>query len=351
MTSHSESPVLGVAPLRHRFDARRPRVRAGALILVVLLLALGFGIWLATRSEGSAATSPVPRYAEAAAISASELKTLAAAIGQPIYWAGPQQNVRYELTRAEDGRIWIRYLPPGAKIGERAEPYLTIGTYPMRNAFAATQAIASRRGSTRINVGPGAVAFYTAAHPTSVYVAYRASDYQIELFDPSAEQARQFVASGQIRLAPGSNSATTGAGGSAVALDAAGLKARTAAAASPVYWAGPQQNVSYELTQTSNGRTYVRYLPTGVKAGSKTRYLTIGTYPLQNALAATKAAAKGSGAVAIDVGHGGFGFYSRSSPSSVYLAYPGENVQMEVFDPSPREAQQVASSGRLRPVR
>jgi hypothetical protein len=286
-------------------------------------------------------------------LSAGGLKTLAAVVGRPIYWAGPQQNVRYEVTRAEDGRIWVRYVPPGAKIGERTEPSLAIGTYPMKNAFAATQAIASRRGSTRIDLGPGAVAFYSAAHPTSVYVAYRASDHQIELFHPSAERARQLVQSGQLRLAPGSKGGATAteAGGFAVALDVQGLRARAAATARPIYWAGPQQNVTYELTQTSNGRAYVRYLPRGVKAGATTGYLTVGTYPLQNALAATKAAAKRSGGVAIDLGHGGFGFYARSSPSSVHLAYPGEDSQVEVFDPSPRRAQEVASSGRLRPVR
>ena len=350
MTAHSESPVPGVLAPRHRFDARRRRIRAAALIVVLLLVGLGLGFWFATRDDGSASTSPVPTHATAAAISIRGLKTFAAAAGQPIYWAGPKQNVQYELTRARDGRVWVRYLPVGSKIGERTTPYLTIGTYPVKNAFAATQAIAKRKGSTRIDAGPGAVAFFGAAHPTSVYVAYRGSDYQIELFDPSAARARQMVASGQVRLAPGSKSATT-APGSAAALDAKGLRARAAAAAGPTYWAGPQQNVSYELTQTSNGRAYVRYLPTGVNAGSKTRYLTIGTYPLKDALAVTRAAAKRSGAVTVAVGHGGVGFYARTSPTSVHLAYPGKNYQIEVFDPSPQRAQEVASSGRVRPVR
>ena len=35
---------------------------------------------------------------------------------------------------------------------------------------------------------------------------------------------------------------------------------------SPVYWAGPKPGFSYELT-SSNKRTWVRYLPAGVKAG------------------------------------------------------------------------------------
>jgi hypothetical protein len=69
----------------------------------------------------------------------------------------------------------------------------------------------------------------------------------------------------------------------------------------------------------------MRYLPAGVKAGSKTRYLTIGTYPVKGALANIKAASKRSGAVRVDAASGGFGFYAESSPSSVHLAYPGKN--------------------------
>jgi hypothetical protein len=32
----------------------------------------------------------------------------------------------------------------------------------------------------------------------------------------------------------------------------------------PVYWAGPRPSYTYELTRTSDGRIFVRYLPTGV---------------------------------------------------------------------------------------
>jgi hypothetical protein len=351
MSAHTETPGPGVSSQRSRLDARSPRFRSAALTFLIILLALAAGAWLAARGGDSPQTSPVPPHATAVPISIAGLKTLAGAVAQPIYWAGAKQNVQYELTRAKDGRVWLRYLPAGAKIGERTTPHLTIGTYPVKNAFAATQAIAGKKSSTRIDVRDGAVAFYGAAHPTSVYVAYPGSAYQIELFDPSAGEAHRLVASGQIRLAPGSKSTATGAQLGAVALDANGLKTRAAAAHGAVYWAGAQRNVSYELSLTSNGRAYVRYLPAGVKAGSKSRYLTIGTYPVKGALADIKAAAKSSGAVKVDVARGGFGFYAKSSPSSVHLAYPGRNLQIEVFAPSAAVARQIASSARLLPVR
>ena len=37
--------------------------------------------------------------------------------------------------------------------------------------------------------------------PTSIQIAYRGSDLQIEVFDPSAKQARKLVSSGAIRPA------------------------------------------------------------------------------------------------------------------------------------------------------
>jgi hypothetical protein len=36
----------------------------------------------------------------------------------------------------------------------------------------------------------------------------------------------------------------------------------------PVYWAGPRNGFSYELTSITNGRTFVRYLPSEVPARS-----------------------------------------------------------------------------------
>ena len=42
---------------------------------------------------------------------------------------------------------------------------------------------------------------------------------------------------------------------------------------------------------------------------------------------------------------------SRTRPTSVYLAYPGSRVQVEVFDPSAREARRLVASGQVQPVR
>ena len=47
----------------------------------------------------------------------------------------------------------------------------------------------------------------------------------------------------------------------------------------PLYWAGPKQGYSLELTRTSGGKIFLRYLPKGVAAGdSRPEFLTVGTY-------------------------------------------------------------------------
>jgi len=46
-----------------------------------------------------------------------KLRATAAAIPHPVYWLGTQPDDAYEFTQTKDGRVDIRYLPPGAKVG------------------------------------------------------------------------------------------------------------------------------------------------------------------------------------------------------------------------------------------
>jgi hypothetical protein len=95
---------------------------------------------------------------------------------------------------------------------------------------------------------------------------------------------------------------------------------------------------------------YVRYLPAGVEVGTVQPYLTVGTYPIQNAFTTTADAANQPGAVRIPVAGGGIAFYSRTRPTSVYLAFPGLDEQIEVYDPSAALAQSTVAAGRIRQV-
>jgi len=332
---------------RAQLDLRRPQMRLGAV--VALAVAVAFVVWLVVRGSDGESKGPVPKAAPAVPVSLSGLMTSGGALKRPIYWAGARPTFQYELTKTDDGRVWIRYLPKDEDIGEQETPYLAVGTYPVANAFAVTSTAAGAEGAVRLHPSNGAVAFYSKDRLTNVYLAFRGSDYQIEVFDPSASTARALVQNGQIKPIPGTKG--NGSSSGAQAMTESAPKSLAARTTGPIYWIGAKPNVKYEVTQSPDGRTYIRYLPHGASVGTATQYLTIGTYPVKNALEVTKAAAKGGDAETIDVDRGGFAFYSKSSPANVHLAYPGEDYQIEVFDPSAQRAREIVSAGRLTTVR
>ena len=47
----------------------------------------------------------------------------------------------------------------------------------------------------------------------------------------------------------------------------------------------------------------------------------------------------------------GLAVYRPSAVTNVYLAYPGVNYQVEVFDPAPERARRLVASGKVTPVR
>jgi hypothetical protein len=191
MTEEADSHATGRAP-RPWLDLRRTRI--GALVAVVLVLA--FALWLVFRGGSSHSESPVPKGAKAVLISLKGLKTLAA-LGIPIYWAGEQPGVTYELTKTGDNRVFIRYLPAGVPIGS-SQPYLTIGTYPVSDAFIVTNRLAAKSGSVPVDIGKDGVAFSSRKSPESVFLAYRGSGVQIEVYDPMPGRARDLVTSRQV---------------------------------------------------------------------------------------------------------------------------------------------------------
>ena len=114
-------PAEARHPVLRGVNARQPAVLVGAGI--ALLAVLGVVLWLLLRGGGGNATSS---RASAEAMSIRDLDQLAGSLGHPVYWAGSQPRFTYEVTRTKDGRVYIRYLPPGATVGTKAR-YLTSG--------------------------------------------------------------------------------------------------------------------------------------------------------------------------------------------------------------------------------
>ena len=140
---------------------------------------------------------PQSQASGAKIVSTAQLEAFARALGHKVYWAGAVGGDVLEARRTTDGRAYVRYLPAGTKAGANVAA-LTVGTYPVTNAFAVTQGIATRKSSVQVPVTGGGIAFYDAAAPTSVYLAYPGSNVQIEVYDPTPGGAKQLVTSGAI---------------------------------------------------------------------------------------------------------------------------------------------------------
>jgi hypothetical protein len=136
------------------------------------------------------------------------------------------------------------------------------------------------------------------------------------------------------------------------AVSVEGLQEEAGSKQVPVFWAGPQAGTTYELTETSDGSVYVRYLAEDADVGDPSPdFLTVATYPLENGYARVQAAAEEEGAEIEELPNGGLALVDADRPSSVYVAYRGEPYQVEVYDPSPDRAVELVTSGAVQPVR
>jgi len=148
-------------------------------------------------SPATSATS-TPGAIAPIALSAQALKAKVATLGQIVFWAGAVSGARYELSRSVNGDVLVRYLPPGVKAGDPGS-FLTVGTYPFPDAYATAQASLQQSGISWKRLADGAIASYLKTQPNSIYLAVPNLDYRIQVFDPSADEARGVVDSGRVR--------------------------------------------------------------------------------------------------------------------------------------------------------
>jgi hypothetical protein len=178
--------------------ATRPLLRIVALVVVA---AAAFLIaWLVLKDDGN--TSSRTATGAARTVSQAQLEDLAASTDHPVYWAGARDNMSYELTKTTDGRIFIRYLPPGVQAGDQRANFLAIGTYPRTNAFRDLQRASRRQGEVAADIGNGGLLVFNERKPTNVYFGYPNANYQVEVFLPSPQAARGLVLSGKIKPIP-----------------------------------------------------------------------------------------------------------------------------------------------------
>lgn len=118
----------------------------------------------------------------------------------------------------------------------------------------------------------------------------------------------------------------------------------------PVYWLGDVEGKEIEMSRTTDGNIYVRYLDPGTEAGEKAPFLTVSTYPFPDAYGALEVVAERPGSVSQRLEDGALVVRAGEDATSAYVAWPDEDVQVEIFDADPEEALNAATSGELTPV-
>lgn len=140
----------------------------------------------------------------------------------------------------------------------------------------------------------------------------------------------------------------------AVVLSEPELLARAGGLSHLAYWVGPQPGAKrYELTSKPGEQIYIRYLPSAAQAEDRRpRFLIVGTYAVPDARRALEDAArgpKGSGKLSRQ---NGFEMMSAADGQHAYVVFADQpELQIEVFSPRPGEAERLALSGALQPLR
>lgn len=138
-----------------------------------------------------------------------------------------------------------------------------------------------------------------------------------------------------------------------IALSEAELKSAVSRLGSTVYWVGPLKDAKYALDVNEAGATFVRYLPNGEGIDDTAKkYLIIATYRVNAAYDAVRAAGNEQDGIGLMTADGAAVYYNKNATTNVYMAFPGQDLQIEVFDPSPgRALQLVNTSGLVRAIK
>jgi hypothetical protein len=184
-------------------------------VAVVVFGAIGAFIWVLQSSDadepgkssaalsssnglGQTGVSTVPGVGPEV-VSVSRLRSIAAAVGRPIYWAGPRPGTKLEYTQKTDGTTYVRYLHRSAKAGTPGAGYVVIATYPQPNAYKRVKRIAAAQHMFVADLPNGAIAVTKPSRLQNIYVLYPDRAYQIEVYAPNAGETRRLVFGGALQ--------------------------------------------------------------------------------------------------------------------------------------------------------
>jgi hypothetical protein len=168
---------------------------------VLVVLAIGLSAWLVVLlvngGDDFKLTTGEPKIA-----SVSDLESWSEDSGRTIYWVGERPNSVYELTETSDGRVYVRYLPEGAEAGDPAPGYVTVGTYPVKDAAGALRDAAKGKGKELAMSKNGAVVLLETHRAENVHMAFPNTNEQIEIYSPDPKVALGYASGDRVTAVP-----------------------------------------------------------------------------------------------------------------------------------------------------
>jgi hypothetical protein len=190
---------IGTAPV---WKLPRPWLTA-VLVGLGVFAVTAIAIWLLDtspkRKDAVVAQPTTSVGVRARIVTVAALQSLADARGRPVYWAGERPGTSLEYTQTTDGNVYVRYLTGSAKAGDKRASYVVVATYTQPDAFARVQSIAQRQHLSVKQLPNGAIAVTEPTNARNVHVVFPLEGYQIEIYAPTAVEARRIVRSGAVR--------------------------------------------------------------------------------------------------------------------------------------------------------
>ena len=111
-----------------------------------------------------------------------------------------------------------------------------------------------------------------------------------------------------------------------------------------VYWTGPMTKSLYMLNTKKSGQSILTYLPQKSKSQPVVvNSRVIGTYYSQKAFTESLNIATSDANVSFKNADGNLVFYPKDRKTGVFVAIPNSSYQIEIYDPIPGQAINVAS--------
>lgn len=176
-------------------DVKTVRLIIGGLVAAALVVVLAIVIFGGSDDESDA---PAITTGQPIGVDEDQLESLAGSFANPVYWVGDDEDAsQYEVTKTAEGQVYIRYLTGGASVGDPSPNFLTVGTYPLKNASAALEE-AAQSGGGSVSDGDG-FRTLTGGPNNNAYIVFDDQpDLQIEVFSPDPGKASELVESGAV---------------------------------------------------------------------------------------------------------------------------------------------------------